>query len=88
MGVSSGSKIKSIQRGVVTVANTNTSSTATISSVNVNKSMLQLVGVSGGDGTPYYGCLALELTNSTTITASRFAGAYATDATFQVTEYY
>ena len=66
-----GSGIKSIQRGTITLSSTLTA-TATISSVNVNKSMLNFLGcVDGTTSTTNSGFARIELTNATTITATR-----------------
>lgn len=75
-----GSPIKSIQRGTILVstAGGNTSATATISSVNTAKSMLNLVGstISNSSTTTAQiqhvaGVFSrLQLSNSTTVTAT------------------
>lgn len=77
-----GSEIKSIQRGVITLPNpivngsTNTTQTATISPVNTSKSILFELGQQNGFSSraSFVYSIAvlasLELTNSTTITAT------------------
>jgi len=72
-----GGGIKSIQRGTIVIAaGVSSSQTATVTAVNVNKSMLNYLGVTG-----YYsaanidgiGNVRISLTNSTTVTANAIA---------------
>lgn len=74
------SPIKSIQRGTISFTVSDTSKTATISSVNTNKAEIRLLGMSnaytwsGNSGTqlPFGGISArIALTNATTVTATR-----------------
>lgn len=64
--------IKSIQRGVISIAIAAATGTATITSVNTSKTELRMLGfkTSGADNTF---SAYLELTNSTTITATKTA---------------
>lgn len=70
-----GGSIKSIQRGVINIPTTTSSATATISSVTTSKSELRILGQRFDTATAI-GDLArsfptIELTNATTITATR-----------------
>jgi hypothetical protein len=73
---SGGGRIKSIQRGVISLSTT--SGTATITAVDTTKSILYNLGVvdngayrdSAGTGSGSVLQIGLQLTNSTTITAS------------------
>lgn len=80
--------IKSIQRGSFAVSAPATSGTATVAAVNVNKAVLFLSGqrTSGANG--HFG--GLDLTNSTTITATRALADTGVSTTFhwQLVEYY
>lgn len=91
-------KIKSIQRGVVSIGTGVSSSSVTITAVDTSKSILHYLGQSSaaynsGYGTFGSGAAAtayLTLTNSTTITASRvIAGTNNTQYIgYQIVEYY
>ena len=78
--------IKLIQAGAISVASGTTSNTATISSVNVNKSILGYTGTSAGQG--FAG--RLTLTNATTITSTIVdpGTGIATVTGYYLTEYY
>lgn len=68
-----GSVIKSIQRGTISITGTNTTAIATVTAVDVNKSIINWVGQNAfatGAGTSQ-GDIYLILTNATTITATR-----------------
>ncbi len=68
------SGIKSVQRGVLTIPANVASAAVTIAPVNTNKAELRLLGSTlSVDVATYTG--KLELTNSNTITATRFAAA-------------
>ena len=72
-----GGGIKSIQRGTITIPTTTNSATATISSVTTSKSELRLLG-GRVDTAATTAALAqslpeIQLTNATTITATRGA---------------
>lgn len=84
------SVVKSVQRGTITIPRSSGSATATISSVQTNKSIVVYGGMTvdvNGDPSeePY-----LTLTNSTTVTATRkYANTnVATTVSYQVIEYY
>lgn len=83
--------IKNIQRGTIAITGSDTSNTATITSVNTAKSDIDFLGTehSAGDATDFG---RVALTNATTVTATRATGGAPTSATttvgFQVTEYY
>lgn len=67
------SVIKSIQRGTISIGGSDTSGTATINSVSINKSAVFHNGnyatETGKDGDGY--TCTVELTNSTTVTARK-----------------
>lgn len=89
LGGSSGG-IKSIQRGTITVGAGNLTATATITTVVPANTRLVWIGNSSTeDGTtsvPSAG-LRVDLTNSTTVTATRLATTGSTIVSFEVVEY-
>lgn len=67
-----GSPIKSIQNVSITIATSASSNTATISSVDTNKAVVYFHGQENGDATDIrQGMARLDLTNATTVTATR-----------------
>lgn len=82
-----GQKIKSIQRGVLTM--TSSSLTATISSVDTSKSILYFLGNTAYNSTSGTGDIYIELLDSTTIRGTRSTptGGTATLVSYQVVEY-
>lgn len=75
--VSGGSPVKSIQTFSIAIATGNATATASISSVNVNKSVLIFGGFTTGAtiaDDPRYIMTRAELTNATTVTATRNTG--------------
>ena len=76
-----GSAVKSVQRGTLVLSSSQTSNTATISAVNMAKTMLNFLGASAGSSaetapTNRYAqtshhFVRLTLTDSTTVTATR-----------------
>lgn len=66
--------IKSIQTGSILFGATHTSRTATITAVDVNKSLIFLLGFSILAQCAREALCRVELTNSTTVTAIRIAG--------------
>lgn len=83
--------VKSVQRGVITIASQKASATATINAVNMSKSELVFTGLmttssEGGQSTE----TNLVLTNATTVTATRGTTSYKTtvEIPYQVVEYY
>ncbi|MGS0765904.1 hypothetical protein [Syntrophomonas curvata] len=75
------SPIKSIQRGVINISTSGYSATATISSVNPAKSIINYLGYTGNEE------VRLELTNSTTVTAYR-GGSNIVTVGYEVIEFY
>lgn len=83
--------IKSIQQGTVTLANTELTKTATITSVTPSKSMILLLGLTtpNNNGTyPDARMARVALTNATTVTITRERNVDALTAGFQVVEFY
>ncbi len=70
----SGGGVKSVQRGTITIlASVQSSATATVNSVDVNKSLLTHLGQTGYYNTTSFegiSSVRLSLTNGTTITAT------------------
>ena len=97
-----GSAVKSIQRGTGILQTTNNEVTVTISSVNVNKAMINFLGASAatfhqiknvtGETVAYaetgHHFVRLSLTNATTITANRQSDYVATTFSYEVIEFY
>lgn len=89
---SGGTSIKSIQRGVINIPTSTASATATISSVTTSKSELRFLG-QRIDTAASVAALAqsfpiIELTNSTTITATRGAAPIpVTNVSWELTEW-
>ena len=83
-------RFKSIQAGTVTISGENSTGTATISSVDVNNSILIYGGVLVGSEAHYEAGSRITLTNATTITATRkrFSGSYNTITSYTVIEFY
>jgi hypothetical protein len=70
--------LKSCQYGTISVATGSTSGTAAITSVNTAKAVLLYLGTNGSTNITMveaYHCVQLSLTNSTTVTATRYSGA-------------
>jgi hypothetical protein len=84
--INHGSAIKSIQRGTIQLSTSETSKTATISSVSTSKTMLNFLGASTSSS---YHTFRLQLTSSTQITVNRAEseGRSAT-VSYEVIEYY
>lgn len=83
--------VKSIQSGTIAMANTDTSKTATITSVNTAKSMITLTGLSSTQGNttyPHARMARVTLTNATTVTADRGSGVDDLTVGYQVVEFY
>ena len=91
-------KIKSIQRGIITIGTSSSSSSVTITAVDTSKSVLHYLGQSTSSYNSGYGTFGsgssvdayLSLTNSTTITASRVVSSanYTQYISYQIVEYY
>lgn len=92
--IQGGSVIKSIQRGTITLATTASSNTATITSVDTTKSVVQLNGFNSNNSSDSNVAVYLprvDLTNATTVTANRGITSSLNGTVtinFQVTEYY
>ena len=90
--VANGSAIKSIQRGVISLSDSQTSNTANISAVVVEKSVIMPLGVSGSDDVNHavnHLFIRLSLTNTTTVTATRTRpNNTAATVGYQVIEFY
>ena len=87
------SLIKSIQRGTITLADTVTSNTATITSVSVANTRLVWCGNNsvnaGGGGSGSGPTIArIDLTNATTVTATRSTGTDTLIVSYEVIEYW
>lgn len=85
--------IKSIQRGTITVANASLTNTATITSVVPGNTRLVYLGNdsvnAGGGGTGTAPCLLrIDLTNATTVTATRLDSTDDAIVSFEVIEYW
>lgn len=72
-GVFGPSRIKSVQRGVITITGAATLVTATITAVDTSKSVCRFMGAEVSAGTTWGASTGarVTLTNSTTVTASR-----------------
>jgi hypothetical protein len=84
--------IKSIQRGVINIPTTTGSATATISSVTTGKSELRLLGqridTAASTAVVVQSFPTIELTNATTITATRGAAAVSVvNVSWELTEW-
>lgn len=78
---------KSIQEGVINIPNSTATQTATVSAVDMNKRRLTLLGVYAvGSNAPEEIAAALEMTNSTTITARRIALGVQINVRYQLEE--
>jgi hypothetical protein len=78
-----GATIKSIQRGLITISTSDSSATATISAVNTSKTELRFLGASNTGTT----LARIELTNSTTITATRIGFNQTNIVSWELTEW-
>lgn len=82
------SKIKSIQRGTISLQPSDAAKTATVSAVDVAKSELRFLGVRGETDLPH-SLVTLVLTNPTTITATRSkSGTYPVAVSWELTEWW
>ena len=84
--------VKRIQKGTITIGSSTKTATATITSVNTAKSVVLFSGYSNAFrnnmGYPQQDAIRLELTNATTVTASRVNSGGAITIPYQVVEYY
>jgi hypothetical protein len=89
-------RIKSIQRGTVTISENNLTATATITAVDPAKTLIMPLGFSASptgsasDDAMKESLARIDLTNATTVTATRAEGGPGTSVVvgFQVVEYY
>lgn len=81
--------IRSVQRGTITIANGSSSNTATISAVTTGKTSMKLLGSRcGSTVVTFTDALAeVDLTNSTTVTASRNGATGSLTVRYECTEY-
>ncbi len=84
------SVVKSVQRGVITIPGGTKSANATISNVNMDKAVVLYTGFTSDSTTPYSKVNPyLTLSNSTTVTATRYSDSMVvTEVSFCVLEYY
>lgn len=89
VGGGGGATIKAIQRGVISIAVSGTSATATITAVDTAKTELRYLGGSGLDSNANAAVPRVVLTNTTTITATMqyTNGITATIVSWELTEY-
>ena len=78
--------ITGVQRATITIASGNPSNTATITEVDLTKSVLFKLGVRSG-GSLNDCCCHIELTDSTTVTATRLVTSGNTIVSFEVLEF-
>lgn len=89
-GGGGGATIKAIQRGVVSIASSAYSGTATITAVDTSKTELRFLGGSGLDPAGVQQTTRIVLTNSTTITATVLYPVYSGEtgyASWELTEW-
>jgi hypothetical protein len=89
----SGGGIKSVQRGTITISPSVSSATATVTSVDVNKSLLTHLGQSGyysSSSTQGISNVRLFLSNGTTITATTYLNPNVVNyvVSYELVEYY
>lgn len=85
-----GSSIKSIQKGTIVIANASASNTATITAVTTGKSFVLHGGAYSSNSAAAINdnMAALDLTNSTTVTATRLGTNYNLTISYTVVEFY
>lgn len=83
-----GRSIKLIQRGTIALGPSDTSRAATITAVNTGKSVLQHLGITTNSNSNDSGLVAIKLTSSTAITASRGASGTLASIDWQLTEWF
>lgn len=82
-----GRAIKSTQRGAIFLSGVQSSNTATITSVNTAKTQLRFLGINTTATTNDGGSCNVDLTNATTITATRSVAAGVCSVGWELTEY-
>lgn len=75
--------VKSIQRGTIAFSGSNSGATATISAVNTAKSELRLLGNARDNSFACY----LQITNTTTIDATRIGNSGVSTVSWELTEF-
>lgn len=83
--------VKSIQRGVISIASSAYSGTATITAVDTSKTELRFLGGSALDPAAVQQTARIVLTNSTTITATVLSAVYPGQTgyvSWELTEFY
>jgi len=90
VSVAATTRIKSIQRGTISITGTNLTATATITSVTTGKTRLRILGVTNHHaGSSMCAGITLALTNATTITATRQYSVSCTQGVgWELTEFY
>jgi hypothetical protein len=87
MPVSNQPKIKSIQRGTITLGSSQLSTNATIAAVDTAKTIIRQLGSTTTGTSPNF--MRLWLTSSTQLGAIRMgAGAETTKVSYELTEYF
>jgi len=89
--ITSVTRIKNIQRGILSLTGTSASATATVTAVVLAKSELYWLGETNPTySSSFYPGIRLELTNTTTITGYRTApgGSLTQTASWELVEYY
>ena len=80
--------IKAIYRGTITIADSSTSNTATITSVDTNRAVIfPPLGVESTETSVANTNVRVALTNATTVTASRGGSTGSVTVGYQVVEY-
>lgn len=90
VSVAATTRIKSIQRGTISITGTNATATATITSVNTAKTRIRFLGAYTGQvASNWCPGATVALTNATTITATKNANVSGTHAvSWELTEFY
>lgn len=83
-----GLAIKSIQRGTIVVANAASTNTAAITAVDTNNAILRHLGSTIGGTDHTDSDIRLDLTNGTTITATRAGTSGAVTVSYEIVEFY
>ena len=85
-----GGSIKGVRRGVISTSGSAVTATATLSPAvtDIAKCELRLLGITSTANTPSYFAWRIELTNTTTITATRMISSSAvSEIAWELTEY-
>lgn len=88
----SGSVVKSVQRGWITLTTADATKAATVSAVDMSKAEVRLLGVYQSDPNAINAWAALELSSPTTVNARRQSAGgvvgHTVTVSFEVTEYH